>query len=260
MATVRDRAILILELLARHLEGLQLIDIADGLDIPRGAAHRVLSDLKDAGYIRQDREGAPYRMTAKIVSLGFAYLSGNGITDVAQPVLDRLAATSGELVRLAVVDGDALRWVAKAQGATRGLRYDPDDGAEVYLAAAANGHAWLSCMDEQSALELVIKQGFRPDAYGPGAPRTLQDLIGFIDRTRERGFAIVIDSYEMGTSAVAAPVRASTGGVFATLSLAGPSARMTESRMLELAPDVMETARELATLAGVSPLFRTRGA
>lgn len=257
MATVRDRAIMILELLAKHIDGLPLIEIADCLDIPRGAAHRVLADLKDGGYVHQEREGASYRMSAKIVSLGFAYLSGNGITDVAQPIIDRLAASCGELVRLALVDGNELRWVAKAQGATRGLRYDPDDGSEVYLAAAANGHAWLSRMDEQTALELALKRGLRNEGYGPGAPRTLLELAILIGRAREQGYAMVVDSYEIGTSAVAVPISSPpTGEVVGTLSIAGPSTRMTESRMIELAPSLIATAQELANMAGASPLFR----
>lgn len=257
MATIRDRAISILELLVKHPEGLPLIAIADGLDIPRGATHRVLADLKDGGYVRQDRDGDPYRMTAKIVSLGFAFLAGNGITDIAQPILDRLAEKTGELARLAIIDGDDLRWVAKAQGAQRGLRYDPDDGAEVHLAAAANGHAWLSCLSDDKALELVAKQGLNPEAYGPGAPRTFQDLLARVGRVRERGYATVVDAYEQGTSAIAAPIRSpSTKEPVATLSVAGPSVRMTEARMLEMAPIILATAQEMAAAAGISPLLR----
>ena len=50
------------------------------------------------------------------------YYSGTGINDVAQPILERLAANSGELARLAVVEGEGMLWVAKAQGARHGLR------------------------------------------------------------------------------------------------------------------------------------------
>ena len=66
------------------------------------------------------------------------------MVDVAQPSLDRLAEESRELVRLAIVDGSELVFVAKAQGATRGLRYDPDMGLSVPLSCSAAGHAWLS--------------------------------------------------------------------------------------------------------------------
>ena len=56
---------------------------------------------------------------------------------------------SGELVRLAIVDGNELGFVAKAQGATRGLRYAPDMGLSVPLSCSAAGHAWLSTMSDE---------------------------------------------------------------------------------------------------------------
>jgi DNA-binding IclR family transcriptional regulator len=94
----------VLELLSRNARGLQLYEIADGLHIPRSATHRVLSSLVEHGYVRQERHQGAYVLTAKIASLAFTFLAGSGITDLAQPILDRLANDCGELVRLAMVD------------------------------------------------------------------------------------------------------------------------------------------------------------
>lgn len=261
MTAVRDRALAILELLAQSQPGLPLMEISDRLDIPRGATHRVLADLKDAGYVRQDRDGGPYRLTAKIAALGLSYLAKNGITDIAQPILDGLAHRTGELVRLAVIDDDRLTWVAKAQGAQSGLRYDPDDGAEVYLAAAANGHAWLACLSDEQALERVAKQGFGREGFGPSAPQTFEDLMQRVRRTREVGYAVVFDAYEAGTSAIATAICSPhTNLPLGTVSIAGPSVRMTRARLeTELAPQLRATAAELALSSGGSPLFSARG-
>lgn len=85
-------------------------------------------------------------------------------------MLDRLAAESGDLVRLAVVNGRELFWVAKAQGSLHGLRYDPDMGQVARLSYSASGHAWLSCLSDEEVLLLVKRQGFGlRSAYG--APR-----------------------------------------------------------------------------------------
>jgi DNA-binding IclR family transcriptional regulator len=76
----------------------------------------MLSELARCNYVRQTRKQGDYVLTTKLVSLGLSYLSSSGIVDIAQPLLDRLAETSGELVRLSVVDGERLTWVARAQG------------------------------------------------------------------------------------------------------------------------------------------------
>jgi IclR family acetate operon transcriptional repressor len=260
MPSARDRALAILELLAHNPRGLPLTEVADRLAVPRSATHRVLADLKDSGHVRQLREGGDYVLTAKIVSIALAYLEGNGITDIAQPILDELAAESGELVRLAVIDGERLTWVAKAQGARHGLRYDPDAGLEVYLAATANGYAWLSCLSDDAALELVAKQGFKREGFGPTAPRTLTELMVHVHRARERGYGVVHEGYEVGTSAIAAAIRKSpSSDPIGTISIAGPSARMTAARMEELAPRLIASAKALAAASGGSALFNSSG-
>src|SRR3954468_9046045 len=147
-----ERTLGALELLSDNAHGLPLFEIADRMRIPRSAAHRVLTSLVEHGYVRQERHQGAYRLTAKIASLGLTFLSDIGVTDLAQPILDRLARETGELVRLALIDGQTLTWVAKAQGSPFGLRYDPDMGQKARLSCSANGHAWLSCLTDDEAL------------------------------------------------------------------------------------------------------------
>ena len=106
-------------------------------------------------------------------------------------MLERLAKESGELVRLAIVDGDRLTWVAKAQGTRKGLRCDPDMGVDARLSCTASGHAWLMTLSDERALELVGRQGFgQPKDYGPKAPTTVKALLAVLNAARTRGFAI----------------------------------------------------------------------
>jgi len=177
---------------------------------------------------------------------------------VAQPILDRLAQTSGELIRLSVIDGDDLIWVAVAQGATGGLRYDPgqEQGVVVHLASSAGGQAWLASMSDEEALERVSRQGLinpgKPS--GPGAPRTIAELLDILAETRKRGYARSVDSYIIGMAAMAMPVR-SGGQVISCLSIAAPAVRMTPERMAELAPHLSAAAEEIGLAANGSKYF-----
>jgi len=264
MTSVLDRALRILELLAENGAGLPLHVVADRLEIPRSATHRLLGDLARQGYVRQERDAGPYRLTIKLVSLGLTYLAHNGILDIAQPILDRLAAGSGELVRLGVVDGDRLTWVAKAQGARGGLRYDPHAGADAHLSSTANGHAWLSTMSEEQAVALVTRQGFGdPAELGPNAPMTVQALLERLRLARARGYAVVTETSAPGTAAIAAVVpRPGSGETIGVLSIAGPSVRLTEERMHSLARELLEAAQEMSAASQASPSLagRRRGA
>ena len=220
----------------------------------------MLTSLVEHGYVRQERHQGAYQLTAKIASLAFTFLAGSGITDLAQPILDRLARESGELVRLAMVDGRKLIWVAKSQGAQFGLRYDPDMGQEARISCSASGISWLSCLPEEEALALVEKQGYGSRTeYGPKAPQTPAALLKYLRAARKRGFALVEQTYSPWMNTIAAPIRAhGTGEVTGTVSIAGPHVRLTEARMLEIVPALLDATRELASATMASPAFARR--
>jgi IclR family acetate operon transcriptional repressor len=256
MSSALERSLGILEYLAVHPEGMSLAGIAQDLEMPRSACHRLLTELVRCGYVRQMREHGDYALTTKIAALGLSFLSASGIVDIAQPLIDRVAALSGELVRLALVDGDRLTFVAKAQGARSGLRYDPDMGIDVRLSCSSGGHAWLMTLSEERAIAVVTKQGFgHPKSYGPKAPTTIKALLRLLEQDRKRGFATINEMYAPGMSAMAAPVRRRGEATIGVITIAGPSVRLTEARMKELGPELMKAADELAVASRASPMF-----
>jgi IclR family acetate operon transcriptional repressor len=254
MNGILERTLGILELLSRQSEPVELAAIADQLDIPRSATHRLLTDLVRCGYVRQTRDHGDYALTTKMVSLGLTYLSNTGIVDVAQPLLDRLAEISGELVRLSVIDGRRLTWVARAQGARQGLRYDPDMGSDARLSCSSSGIAWMSAMTDEQALALLATQalGSRED-FGPNAPISIQAVLADVHAARQRGFSLTMETYTAGLNAMAAPVRLAGQPPIGVLSVAGPTVRFTESRMVALAPELLGFAAQLAAASSASP-------
>jgi IclR family acetate operon transcriptional repressor len=254
-----DRGFKLLEYLSTHTEGSALSRLSSELDMPLSATHRLLTELIRLGYVRQDQSHGDYTLSIKLVAMGLSFLSASGITDVAQPLLDRLAADAGELVRLAVVDGESLTFVAKAQGATRGLRYDPDMGLSVMLSCSAAGHAWLSTMSDEDALQLVARQGFgEPAKFGPKAPTTVKALLACLKLARARGFAVINEVFAPAMSAMSAPVRGAGGLVIGVVTIAGPVIRLTDERMLALGPTLVQAADGIGQASGGSALFKKR--
>lgn len=257
MSSIVERSLNVLEHLVGFPDGKPISQLAAELDAPLSATHRLLAELVRCGYVRQHPGHGQYLLTFKLVSLGLSYLTTSGIVDIAQPMLDHLAQASGELVRLAVVDGEELTFVAKAQGAKGGLRYDPDMGLSVNLACSAAGHAWLSTMTDAQALSLVSKQGFgKAEDFGRQAPRNIKDLMPYLRTTRKRGFALIKDVFAPGMGSIAAPVRGARDSVVGVITVAGPLVRFTEEKMMATAPALLETAGHVARSSGSSALFR----
>jgi IclR family transcriptional regulator, acetate operon repressor len=260
MNGVMERTLGILELLVKHGEGLELAAIALALDIPPSAVHRLLSDLQRLGYVRQTQGRGAYALSIKLIALGLSHLSSAGIVDVAQPLLDRLAEQSGELVRLSVIDGKRLTWVAKAQGSRQGLRYDPEMGSEARLSCTASGQAWLMSLSDEAALAAVAEQGLGAVAdYGPAAPQTIVAVLEALAAARERGYSLTCETFTAGLNAMGAPVRIKGQSALGVITIAGPTVRLRPEKMHALRFALLSTADQLAAASRASP-FLNQGA
>lgn len=252
---VLDRGLAIIELLAESADGLPLSAISEELRIPRSATHRLLTSLSGHGYVRQEEERGTYVLTSRLQVLAFRHLSVSGFVDAVQPVINRLAMETGELVRLAVADNGQLTWVARAQGARSGLRYDPDMGMEAKLSCSATGYAWLSRMSNEEALALVEAQGIGTrEAFGPAAPQTGAEVLEHVALARQRGYAVAIQTFTDWMSAMAAPlVHPVSEKAIGVVSVAGPVFRLPEARLHDYAPLLLEAVEEISHLIPGSP-------
>lgn len=247
-----ERCLAIIELLADGGRNLPLGEIAERLSLPKSGAHRLLATLVELGWAEQDPETSFYRLTMRLAILGQQFYVATGIADLCQPVLDRLAADCREFARLAIVDGHSLVWVAHSQGVSSGLMYQPSLTTNtVPLYATASGKVWLGTLPIEQAIHNVMKNGgFKgADGFGPNVIHSMEALLREVKATTRRGYGLAFNEAEFGVTAVAAVVRAGPAGpALGTVSIAGPSARVTEKRVHELAPRVLESAEELSDL------------
>lgn len=247
-----ERCLAIVEALSGEAEPLDLTEIARRVGVPVSAGHRILATLMARGWVVQDPVSQHYALSLRLSTLAFRNLDARAVPDVVQAVLDRLARRTREYCRLAIVEGEDLVWVARAQGAVAGLRYDPDMGQEIVLHATANGKAWLSTLPEDEALRIVCARGFtarRP--LGAHAVTGVDAFRRHLAETRARGYATAVDEAEAGTAAIAVPFFASEradAAVAGTISIAGPLLRITPERHADLARELHAAAREVATI------------
>nr|WP_284507632.1 IclR family transcriptional regulator [Caballeronia sp. AZ7_KS35] len=252
-----ERCLDIISLLAEGANTLPLGEIAERLSLPKSGAHRLLSTLVDLGWVAKEPDTSFYRLTMRLAVMGQRFYAATGIPIICQPILDRLAQETREFVRLAVADGDTLVWLAQAQGATAGLIYQPPSSAtgRVTVYSTATGKAWLSTMPRERAIQIVTDMGFGDaDRQGPNVVRSIDDLLKELTLTEQRGYAIAVSEAEPGVSALAVPVRVNgVGPALGTVSVAGPSVRMTTAQIEAIAPRLQSTAAELAGLWPLRP-------
>jgi DNA-binding IclR family transcriptional regulator len=246
-----ERCLSILELLIDQPSGMPMSLIAQRLELPVSATHRLLTVLVQKRYLRQDPTNERYVPTMLLAALGLRLLEATNLAETCQPLLEELAGKVGELVRLAVLENEHLTWVAKAQGARNSIRYDPISGRDVPLHATAMGKAWLSTLPEEVAVRLVEERGFQGELVGPKALRTIPELREQLRFTRERGFAIVEEEAEAGISAIACVVRDFSQAkrpVVGAISIGGPSFRLSRETLVSFRDPLLETAERLSEI------------
>ncbi len=125
------------------------------------------------------------------------------------------------------------------------------------MSCSAAGHAWLMTLPEEKAIQAVTRQGFGdPAHFGPNAPTTIKALLKMLQEHRKRGFSMARDVYARGMSSMAAPVQRKGEQATGVVVIAGPSMRLTESRMLAFGPELLGTAAEMALAGHASPLLK----
>lgn len=220
---------------------LTLSDVARATGLTRAAARRFLLTLVDLGYIRTD--GKYFSLTARVLELGYSFLSSLSLPEVAQPHLERLSAQAQESSSMSILDGADIVYVARA-AVSRIMAVSINVGTRFPAHATSMGHVLLAGLTTDE-LDHYLEQ-VRFDQHTPRTITSATALRAELDRVREQGWALVDQELEDGLRSVAAPVRDRDGTVVAAINVATHASRSTlEAMQAELLPPLLETARHI---------------
>ena len=88
-----------------------LTEVAEKTGLTRAGARRILLTLQTLAYVEQ--QDKRFRLTPKILDLGFAYLSSLPLWNLAEPAMSRLVAAVQESCSAAVLDGADIVYVLR---------------------------------------------------------------------------------------------------------------------------------------------------
>lgn len=241
-----DRALQILQLLARLGEA-GVTELAAELDVHKSTAFRLVSTLEEHELVEQTSDRGKYRLGLGVMRLAAATTARLDVVQEARPVARRLASTTGETVNIAVLADRSALYVDQAIGSST-LQPHNWVGQHIPLHATSNGKVLLAWLPEDRLAELVADLPSYTDHTITSADGLREEL----DRVRETGHALAIDELEVGLTAVAAPIRSAHGDVLASLSVSGPSFRMSGERLDRAVDELVAAASEVSRRLGWS--------
>ena len=239
-----DRALTILSLLARLGEA-GVTEIAGELGVHKSTAFRLVATLEQHGMVEQNEDRGKYRLGVGVLRLAGATTARLDVVQEARPICRQLAAASGETVNIAVLSDRSALYLDQVAGQSA-LQSHNWVGQHIPLHATSNGKVLLS---ELSADEVDNRLPRLP-SYTAETVTARARLRRDLAEVREQGYAVAVDELEIGLTAIAAPIRTAHGDVIASLSVSGPTFRLTEPRVKEVVPLVVDAADEVSRRLG----------
>jgi IclR family pca regulon transcriptional regulator len=166
-----------------------------------------------------------YQLTARVLRLGYSFLSQTGLDGIAQSFVTEVAQRSGESCSVAILDETEVVSVVHTPSPTHKIGFTLRPGTRWPAYVMASGRVLLASKPDTEVRVLLGRMHRKPLTS-----RTLVRIEAILDvvRTvRQQGFALVDGELEEGLMALAVPIRNRNGDVIASLNSSSSATRST---------------------------------
>jgi IclR family pca regulon transcriptional regulator len=238
-----DRGLAVIKAFGPDRERLSLSEVARATGLTRAAARRFLLTLVKLGYVRND--GREFSLRPTVLELGYAYLSGLALPEVAAPHMEELVARLHESSSISILDGQQIVYVARVP-TKRIMTVAISVGTRFPAYATSMGRVLLAALTEEELERYLDEATFeRLTAHTVTSPAQLRAIVSEV---AHQGYAIVDQELEEGLRAVAVPIRGAPDVGTAAINVSAHASRVSMSAMQEqILPALLETARQIET-------------
>ena len=230
---------LLLLLLFREQPRVRLTDACKYLGVAHSTAHRLLAMLAHHGFVQQEPVTRAYIAGPALVEVGLAVVGSLNVREQARPMMEELAAETGETVHLGVLEGDQVRY-ADAVESERALRVVARTGTLVPAHCTSLGKALLGQLTDQQVAALYPTSAEPFPARTEKSITTQAKLIKELSRARARGYAVNAGETEDDVGSVAVAFRDFAGRP-AAIAVAAPTSRLTAQRISHIGDLMIQT-------------------
>jgi len=203
-----------------------LSEVAQASGLTRAGARRILLTLEALGYVRS--EGRLFRLTPRILDLGFSYLTSMPLWNLAEPFMEALVRQVQESSSASVLDGDDIVYVLRVP-VRKVMSINLSIGSRLPAWCTSMGRVMLSALPDDELDAALRRADIRQHTR-----RTLTDVDALRERilqVRAQGWAVVDQELEEGLISIAAPIRNRAGQVIAALNVSGQANRTSAAEM-----------------------------
>jgi IclR family pca regulon transcriptional regulator len=188
--------------------------LAERIAISRSAARRYLLTLVHTGMAATD--GREFWLTPKVLTLGRSYLDSARLPRAIVPYLQRLTAQVQESTNYSVLDGDDVVYVSRVN-APRHLTPGFEPGTRLPAYTSTAGRVLLADQSDEQLQAYLARVELVPYTHMTVIDKDA--LLRELMTTREKGFGMTENQYEMGMRGISVPIKSRRGVLIGALSV-----------------------------------------
>ena len=213
-------------------------EVAERAELPKSTAARLLSSLSREGAVEQVPGDTRYRLGPRIATLAEGVVPVRSLIATARPILEELAASTGETAGLSIAEGLVVHYVDQV-GTSHQVQVRDWTGTRVPMHAVSSGLVFLAHLPP-STLETYLARDH--EAFTARTLTTADELRERLLTVMADGYAWVHEEFAEGLSSVAAGVADATGSLAAAVHVHGPAYRFPAGREAEIGEVVLGAA------------------
>lgn len=237
----------LLELLAKHPNGMTMQETVNRLNTPKTTIFRLLNSLTNMGYLSKNNETQQFSLSKKFLKLGLAALGESNIVEQSLPPMRALRDKIKESIMLGGFMENRIVLLEQVLG-SHDFTFMLRPGTSFNLHASAPGKvflAYLSDEEREQALATIQYTVFNKHTIANEA-----QLRKELERVRKTGYAVDLEEEMAGVQCIAVPIFNQFNHIVATIWTSGPSGRLSKSIFPAVAKELIQTANYISTSLG----------
>jgi IclR family pca regulon transcriptional regulator len=227
-----------------------LSEIAERVNLSRAAARRFLLTLENLGYVSLD--GRNFQLTAKVLDLGYGYLSSLSLPEIAQPHLEVLASRVHESASASVLDGTDIIYIARVP-IRRIMSVKINIGTRMPAHATSMGRVLLAGLATPDLKAMISNLEILKYTHNTITSKSV--LLQEINKVKTQGWSINDQELEYGLRSIAVPIFNKAEEIIASINISTTAqSNSLESMEAMFLPELKLTARKISDdLASARP-------
>ena len=227
---------------SRERKVMTLSEVAEVTEMTRAAARRFLLTYTHLGYMASN--GRNFELTAKVLNLGYNYLSSLDIIEIARPLMLQLSNEVNESCSIATLDKLEIVYLLRQQ-VSRIMTISLGAGSRLPVHVTSMGRILLAMNDtiDDSFLEnLDYKQ------YTINSITSKEQLKRELEIIRKQGWTLVDQELEAGVRSISVPIFSKNNQVIYAMNIGVQSNRVSKEQLIEdFLPHLQETCSKIST-------------